>query len=734
MEHKLILGGAQYLPFARSRIQALRALGLSYTTQRFVLPDAIVRVQLVGDENYIEISGGLLPIGMDSGMVDLLSIAPANVSTYLAGTLYETTYVASYNTGFVQPPAGPPRLKPAADSVGQFSGTLSFEKRKFIGHVPTDINPAKSFKPGKIQAQGQPQGTLIDNPSDAALAQKKQVAVLCPASMFTGRCRLYVQALYGAHLYGTGQTANLPFQQDSAARPALRIDNRSNGKPSVLVSTGSGVYLDPATGKHWLFTFESGAMVYPLKSSSPIEALRKYLIVATSTLSVEDQEHLETYILSRSQPYGTGQALSGSASNPYSMGYGWHFNWDGLVADAVVNEKYLQSGVSYAMLSTWHRITISQLTPGNFNVVESIVSGPNTWSVDRTWWTITEPEWGSLQLVKSTPQLSLVDVGNATFYVFYQRNQIQTCEVRVTLNTGNVAGVVYVNASGGPMGNNCFTTGTNEGARLESSDGSTYLGAVFTCANYSTPDLPRGKVIDYPTTIEVRNKVFGAWIHGYGGGAYDNRPFYVSDDDGSNGRTVSVNGFLIDDRQNKSLTFDTSVSTKREVQYGQATVVVPLYDAEAVYLHSSIEKTTSVTANTTYHQSNDFSPLGGFLIRSITSPDLVISEFWGYAASAGAFPADYHSLVSIESVFPAPVVETTNNLQLLLCKAGEIGATFSNLGMFHDNTQDIVSSEFSTLSGTKIASDAVAIAPGFIVPVGTINVSAVSAPALVGWV
>lgn len=58
MEHKLILGGEQYLPFARSRIKALRAGGLQYATQRFALPDATVRVQIAGDHEYIQIEGG----------------------------------------------------------------------------------------------------------------------------------------------------------------------------------------------------------------------------------------------------------------------------------------------------------------------------------------------------------------------------------------------------------------------------------------------------------------------------------------------------------------------------------------------------------------------------------------------------------------------------------------------------------------------------------------------------
>lgn len=57
MEHKLILGGAQYLPFARSRIKALRATGMRYASQRFLFPDGDVNVQIVGEHEYIRLSG-----------------------------------------------------------------------------------------------------------------------------------------------------------------------------------------------------------------------------------------------------------------------------------------------------------------------------------------------------------------------------------------------------------------------------------------------------------------------------------------------------------------------------------------------------------------------------------------------------------------------------------------------------------------------------------------------------
>ena len=58
MEHKIITGGEQYLPFARSRIKALRATGQLYATQWFVLPDGEVWVEIKPGHDYIRLTGG----------------------------------------------------------------------------------------------------------------------------------------------------------------------------------------------------------------------------------------------------------------------------------------------------------------------------------------------------------------------------------------------------------------------------------------------------------------------------------------------------------------------------------------------------------------------------------------------------------------------------------------------------------------------------------------------------
>ena len=59
MLHKLVqAGGERYLPFALSRLRALKMLGVPYLEQRFTVEGIDIKVSIVGDQEYIRIGGG----------------------------------------------------------------------------------------------------------------------------------------------------------------------------------------------------------------------------------------------------------------------------------------------------------------------------------------------------------------------------------------------------------------------------------------------------------------------------------------------------------------------------------------------------------------------------------------------------------------------------------------------------------------------------------------------------
>ena len=745
MQHKLILGGAQYLPFARSRIKALRATGQKYATQRYLLPDGEVRVEIAGDQEYIFITGKDNCIyHMDSGVVDLHALG-----TTSAGTLYESIGVATYNIPFVFPAKGDTtwRLNPEPTSAGQLSGSV-YKALTFAGKVPGNAADARSFSPlqqAVTPATDPPTYKPLVN--DPALADKKALVLACPASVFTGRCRLFVQAVYGRHSYeyvghAAQTTRPLPtLQNATSAAPALwfashKTDPAQSFQP-VLVDTSCGVWLDPASGRHWLLKpMNGGLTAYPLYSNTCGEILRKYLVTVNPApelkpLNAVDREHLEAYILSTCLPYvggkvtATGGAIIGSG---YSMGYGWHWNWSGTMADMVVNNTFQQADLTSAMRSTHYRIVATHaLLDGvhTWTVAQSTVEAAQDWAVYRGDWTIAEPDFAELGLTKTTPRSSTMFECNAPFYAFYLRDTLKTCRVRVRANAGNLAETIYVNCYGG----NCVTMGLNEGSRTVTAAGSAYFSATFTVGDVVTPELPIGKTVGYDSVIEVKNKRLGDWRSGYGTGSYGQRTFEISDDYGGGRYYYTETSSLVDDRQTRLMTLDTSVSSKREEFPSQATVVVPLYDAEAVYLQATTRQSTYVTANTTHHLRHSLLGVSGaFLVRMVTDENYTL---FSYAKENGAFASDDLELDSTESLIPENVHVVTSDTAVLVCRAGAVPATFSHLNELHNNAQDDVADGYFTLSGTSVSTPVV-IALGYITPVGI-----APAPArrvLVGWI
>lgn len=62
MEHKLVLGGEQYLPFARSRVKALRATGLTYASQQYEIDGVTIKVRIAGKDSFIRLEGSQMKI------------------------------------------------------------------------------------------------------------------------------------------------------------------------------------------------------------------------------------------------------------------------------------------------------------------------------------------------------------------------------------------------------------------------------------------------------------------------------------------------------------------------------------------------------------------------------------------------------------------------------------------------------------------------------------------------
>lgn len=731
------------------------------------MPDGSrVAVKIADDQEFIEISGGGCSLSMDSGVVDVLSIGELAPGTFLPGSLHECGSALSYNAPFVTTPTSKGmRVNPGKGSTGQISGTIT-KNAQFKGRIGESL----SFKPAMVPAvPATDPPTQVLSTDDGSLWAKKLSGVLCPPSIFTGKTRLYVQAMYGLPLYQTEQngsiTTNAPLTVESStsAAPALWLPAYI-GKddftivdgvkvfasyPDILLDTSCGVWLDPDTGNHWLFkpAVDGNVRVYPLKSNACGEKLRKYLVYPDNPLlpELEDREHLEAYILAYSRPDAKNMQIGGDiggASN-FSMGYGWHWNWTGDRADIVVNESFMQDESNAAMRSTHYfmihkkiplPIPVGGFQPGDmrqaWEVTVQVAEGPSEWSVYRTYWTITEPNYDTMILNKVTSQHSIVAESNAPFYAFYNRNDLRVCRVEVTYTEPEDARIVENDC----FGDNGVTTGMTEGDRTEYGAVGGYYSCRVTVGSEQTPLIPFGYVEPFSNRTRVYDKVLSGYGPGFGrNGQYATYACPASDDYGNSATTLYLTGFLEIDRAGGHISFKTEVSSGQEEHWGLITVVVPFYDAEAAYLHYTVRDDTINEASTTYSLSNSSSgPVGAFLVKNAVSIEGDVSNIQGvtYAQSWGAFAADYHDLNSTDSTLIPNVLRTTSADSFLTAGAGKVAATFTHLNEFHSNALEEVGAEFATLTSTQ---GDIAIAPGYIEPVG-LNGSSPGVPVIVGWV
>lgn len=344
-------------------------------------------------------------VEMDSGIIDLRGFGDFNPSTLLPGIVYRTNYVESH-------------VGSSASAIG--CGELQFPS--FTGQVVAEGAIAKEFSSSFS--------------GGTSYSERKKLAATIPASLFTGRTRLYVQSLYG------GNWPGLIIQDASvgAGRPYLSV-SAVGGYPDVQIHSGSGVYFDNATKSHFLITpGQSSATITPLIRSVCAEKYR-LLLVEDESLSEADKERIEAYILSQSIPFAPAEQVVDYEVTPSEgLGYSWHFNWDGNKCDIVnVDELYIPSGSCYGFETTHFRLEFS-VSNGVFSVVRSVVSGPSQWAVPKNTNVIAYPDWFSRRLNKAgnLPSIILPGSHSGAVYCFYRKNELQVLSVNTeTIATGS---------------------------------------------------------------------------------------------------------------------------------------------------------------------------------------------------------------------------------------------------------------------------------------------------------
>lgn len=740
----------------------MRATGIKYASQQFEIDGCSVKVRIAGEQEFIELSGGAGSLAMDSGIFDVGTFAPANPGRYAPGALFEAGPVAGYNAVFTHDALrGPGRTNPSTSSAGQLTGIIT-KTQKFSGRIleqqafsPQQIDPPLVTNPA----------SKIPDPADDLLHLKKAVAVLCPPSVFTGRCRLYVQSLFGLPLYeydksGATSKTNYPptLVDNMSGAPSLEVNSYvmpgdTSTYHQVGITTSCGVWLDTRNGKHWLIAPNGGVTkVYPLVSSIAGEVLRKELIPGKSSLNEIDRGHLESYILAYSLPDVARHLDADMANVPggiFSMGYGWHWNWSGTAADIVTNGTYDQGGGHSGMVSSHYRLDLTCTSipepsggflPSDprwaFSIPMTLLEGPSQWAMYRYFWTIAEPDFSAGILVKTTPKLSDLIEGSAPFYAFYQRDKLVMCRTSVKHTPAHTPE---------PYGTEGFDNGN---LRTYGMDGGTYtvpdyIGQqeklTISIGELTFSDIPHAAVTTGSITT-LGNKV-NTGETGPGWDFGSNYVHSVEYGNISNGRYQLT--AQTDCRDNPSYTagvnYDIKVTMHREESVGQVSIAVPLYDAEAIYVQASIALTKSSYGQTQAWSAwqNGYNYLRyvhiiyvDYLTGMDTGSAILEKYGWEYGggpsgAAMGALTVDADTTSTSYSM----------NVNQLVCGKGTFPATMDHLNEFHSNDLEQIGTGYYTTSGCSTTTPVV-IAPGLITPAnpGGVDTAASTPRVMTGWV
>lgn len=648
MEHKLIQGGEHLLPFARSRIKALRATGLAYASQKFEVDGVSIEVRVVGEHDYISLSGGG-SIHVDHGIVNIPNSNFNTVNpTFLPGRWVEFP-VNQYNSAFKPVPDKLVRKNPGPGSEGQFAGTINAQGGALKGTLQlSTITRLRSFDMEYME--GEP-----TEESKNAMVLKMLAVKMCPASIFTGRARLYVQALYGAPIIDSKGRATKPFWSYSpGAPPYLNIQPASyadsSGSPvkpeAIKFGTGGGVILDEDRN-HWiLWESADGFFIAPLKSSTSGEKMRQSL---RKIRDPQDALRLETYILSTSRPMvERKQWLPApvSAYGEHSLGYRWHWGFNLASAVAVMRKTEPQPADLDTVPGQPEEVCIS--TKAQFSLFKTgsgssaswagrlSVDGAKKWAVNRIAWAIAGPDWSG-GLEKATPKYQRLIDCDAVVYAFYAEDDLVELRVSVQLSPGDPASESSTPPSFQDIPGVQFgtTVGDLGGVYEQKYATPKYATAMFTCGSVEFRGLKFGwtqggrkeqsssKVWDGLGTVDFASNTTGDVYLNVG---YPNPDGTYAKDFFAGYPAVFPPGvtdwfgipYVIETRgpnlRRSSFTFtsnDFGMSAANEVS-----IVVPAYDSQAVFLQCDAKEGRDNDAGTVEHRSGVFSRTDGVRMRT----------------------------------------------------------------------------------------------------------------------
>ncbi len=345
----------QWYPLAITELKSLRSLGVASRTFN---PAEGVEIRIKSFPPHVHIkASGSLTYYMETGFYNLYSIHPKHEGTYRPPYLHFNDDVRAY-----QDNTNDSIIGEITYAKGRFKGDDEFDERSSLSFNCDD--PVASitfivFEEYVVYSNSTPIWCNTE-----AFRARKVCQMLVKPSVFTGKLRLFVQALYGSFRYDYSTVEETPFIDKPFFVGDLQIQYQY-----LYGSGGSGTH-GIYTNEHLDYylihikpsTISARRMIPKKEGKWILSNLRKQ--VEKGTISKEDRAKIEAYLLStceidnEERTIATFDQLQGTP-----LHYGWHFNWNGsqadivLITDNVPNDKLL-----YA---THYRFSISDKVRGN---------------------------------------------------------------------------------------------------------------------------------------------------------------------------------------------------------------------------------------------------------------------------------------------------------------------------------------------------------------------------------
>lgn len=648
LEHITRADDPTLLPLARSKITSIRASGLKWGSQRLIVGSAIVTAQVKGRQSYISVEGygGTNLIEMDSGIIDVgaIVVTPEHGERFLAG---ERRYIPEYEHIF-NLPIGNTSWWVHLRGSGQIAGVISLGA-KIVGRVRKDTE-TNAFSPrtydGGKDEFGNELPRVVDG-ADQNLVDKKRAAVFCPPSMFTGRARLYAQAMYGRALYVRGkepQDALVPTPTVVFGRgdPGFLLPDYAGSGERVWMNFNTGVFLDPVTKSHWLLCPTLGSItIYPLIADEMGERARFRL--KQGKLNDEDTLHLEAYILSSCRPdMSKAVTLSITEIVPWASGYGWHWNWSGTTADMVRVTGSVP--YDYSFTSSHYRLTTTgtvipdydpldpKYVPGSPEYVDDPtrsgdtkweaqafkVSGPHRFMVHTPVCCVVHPNWTNRYFgydldhipiywsekltINPSGWAQLFSFSDVPLYAFYKKDELQVAKLSLAIEGETRPRSIeyspgYVSIPDPNSPTSYFLQRHSRG------NDSAYLRETFGVSGLQTYTLTCGSA---SVSVKRGGNVRDMWIEDTEKTVVQGPPPIATvgfsapssirlrtgratgvDNDHEATYVYATPGVSIAYQafaQNSISRFTTTTATTQKVWHGNCGGIIPFYDAEAFYL------------------------------------------------------------------------------------------------------------------------------------------------------